>query len=199
MHTDRQFIAPMSAAEAAERSKYVLGKWKFKCWSVPNGIRFERSVPFAGLMVIHPHHVHCRIDLFFRDREDGSCEVRMSQQVFKFGQPSTNLDKQVWHGDTEDVEANLVRREEPRIDRTKQNSYAGLVSVKYLLISVLPPLVVAGWLVAVDRPIGAICCVLVVVAAAIVMPRLPFRMPDFPLDNQVPTAPFTSNYPRTRH
>jgi hypothetical protein len=196
MRNERQFIAPMPAIEAAQRAQWVLGKWRFNFWSIPGGIRFERSLPLAGLMVLHPHQVHCRIDVHFQDRGDGTCQVLVNQRVFKFGQPSSNLDKMVWMGDLEDLEGALLRREEPKIDRIRQNAYAGAISMKYLLAIVLPSLVAAAWLFILGNWIGPAVLMVCMIGAALLLPVLPFKMPHFPLPNTLPA--FQSNYPRGR-
>ncbi|MBC8063906.1 MAG: hypothetical protein H7Y17_03690 [Chlorobia bacterium] len=196
MRNERQFIAPMSAVEAAQRAQYVLGKWKFKFWSIPGGIRFERSVPLAGLMVIHPHQVHSRIDLHLQELGEGACRVFVKHQVFKFGQPSSNLDKIVWLGDVEDLEAALQRREEPKLDRNRQDRYAGAISIKFILATIVPPVIAAIWLVATGERMATFLMLLVLILVAILFPFLPFRMPHFPLENQLP--PFDSNYVRGR-
>jgi hypothetical protein len=189
----------MAAREAAERAKYILSKWKFKFWSIPGGIRFERSVPLAGLAAINPHDVHSRIDMLFMEKEDGSCEITIRHQVFKLGRPGSTLDDQVWLGDLEDLEAGLLKREEPKIDRARQNRYAGRMYFKYCFFVVIPLFGVATWLVFDGRFLAALLCIVVFIGTLILMPFLPFRMPYFPLDNKVPDAPFTSNYPRMRH
>lgn len=196
MRNERQFIAPMSAIEAAQRAQWVLGKWKFNFWSIPGGIRFERSLPLAGLMVLHPHQVHARIDIHFQDLGDGTCRVFVEHRVFKFGQPSSNLDKMVWMGDLEDLEGALLRREEPKLDRVRQNAYAGSISIKYLLAIVLPCIAASVWLFISGHFIGPLILMVCMVGAALLLPVLPFRMPDFPLPNTLPE--FQSNYPRGR-
>jgi hypothetical protein len=196
MRNERQFIAPMTAIEAAQRAQWVLGKWKFNFWSIPGGIRFERSLPLAGLMVLHPHQVHCRIDIHFQDLADGTCQVFVDHRVFKFKQPSSNLDKMVWMGDLEDLEGALLRREEPKIDRVRQNAYAGAVSIKYLLAIIVPCMAASIWLFVLGSLVGPLILVACMVVAALLLPVLPFRMPDYPLPNMLPE--FQSNYPRGR-
>lgn len=186
----------MSAQEAAQRAQYVLGKWKFRYWGVIGGVRFERAFAGSALVAVQPHHVHSTIELGLEDLGDERCRVTIDHRVMKLGQPSPSLDKMVWMGDLEDLEAMLLRREEPKIDRIRQDRYAGLVSYKYLGIVVLPLIVAAGVFFALENWIAAFTCILLVVVSAAILPFLPFKMPHFPLENQIPAPPFESNYLR---
>lgn len=189
----------MSAMEAAQRAQYVLGKWKYRSWGIPGGVRFERGFAGSALVVIRAHHVHATIDLLLQDLGEEKCQVSIDQKVMKLGQPSTNLDKIVWLGDVEDVEAMLLRREEPKLDRIREDDYAGKVSLKYICFAVIPPLVAALWLYIIGNLVGAIIAGLLTLVTIPILPKLPFRMPHFPIENQVPPPPFESNYIRNRN
>lgn len=194
MKSERRFVAPMNAIEASQRAQYVLAKWKYRAWSIKGGIRFERSMPLAGLVAVHPHHVHARIDALLYEQPDGACSVQVTQEVFKYGQPCSNLDKMVWQGDLDDLERALTERREPAIDRNRENSYAGMISFKFIFVAILVPLIAFAWLLFNDNKLGAILMLVVIVLSAVILPHLPFRMPHFPLENRLPE--FDSNYPR---
>lgn len=188
----------MPGLEAASRAHNVLGRWRYRSWAIPGGTRFERSFPLSALLVVHPHHVHSRIDMTIRETGDGRCQVTLVQNVYKLGQPSSRLDKEVWEGDLIDVEASLMRREEPVIDRTRQNAYAGKVSGLYIGFVIVPILIIGalvGFIYA-NAILGAAIALGLLAVAAITMPFVPFQMPDFPLENALPPAPGGSNYLR---
>lgn len=196
MRDARTFVAPMNATEAAQRAQYVLGKWRYKFWSIPNGIRFERAFAGSALFAVNPHHVHSRIDVLLSEKSDGTCEVSAEQRVYKFGQPCSNLDKLVWRGDMDDLEASLARREEPSIDRIRQDHYAASISFKYIGFVIVPVLAALFWFLFNEQYLQVAVMGTLTVATALILPRLPFKMPHFPLDNVPP--PFQSNYPRGR-
>jgi len=182
--------------EAAQRAQYVLSRWKYRGWSIPGGIRFERAFSLSGLFAIHPHQVHTHIDLQIEEKPNG-CSITAVQTVYKLGQPCSNLDKMVWKGDLDDLEAAVVHRAPLKRDRIKENGYAGAVSIKFIVVAVLPPLVAALWLLFQQNFVGSAAMIALLAIAAIVMPYLPFKMPHFPLEGELP--PFDSNYPRSQY
>lgn len=196
MRTYLEFDAPMSAMEAAQRAQYVLGKWKYRYWGVIGGVRFERAFSGSALVAVQPHHIHTTIDLGLEDLGDGRCRVTIDQRVMKLGQPATNLDKMVWRGDVDDLEAVLLRREEPRIDRIRQDRYAGLVSYKYFGFVILPALIATAAFLGLSNWVVGVASAVMLILSAVIMPYLPFKMPHFPLENQMPAPPFESNYMR---
>lgn|GEM_PF-7134097 len=198
MKNQREFLAPMTGVEAANRAQYVLKRWKYRAWSIPGGVRFERSTPIAGLAVIHPHLVHARIDMQILELPEGKCRISLNQTILKFGQPFTRLDKAVWLGDLEDVESYVGRREELQVDRVQQNAYAGRMTLVFLAYATFPALLagaVTGFLTQAGL-VGLIAGLVVILIAALFLPIIPLRMPDFPLDNALPPAPGGSNYIR---
>ena len=194
MHEQREFIAPMNALEASQRAQYVLRRWKYRHLQNCQGLRFERGKPGSALVAVNPHHVHARIDLFLTEQRDSTCRVVVEQRVFKLGQPCSNLDKLVWRGDLDDVQAALTRRADLSVDRVRQDRYAASVSYKYLAFVVTPPLIALLWLVFNDRWIGVAAMGALLAIVAFVLPLLPFQMPEFKLENTVPEFP--SNYLR---
>lgn len=196
MRNQRQFDAPMSAMEAAQRAQYILGKWNYRSWGIPGGVRFERGFTGSALFVFRPHQVHAIIDLHLQEVDQSRCRVTVEQKVMKLGQPCPNLDKMVWAGDLDDLEAMLTRREEPSIDRVGQDRYAGAVSLKYIFAIVLPLLVSFGIFYVLGNLVTALVSIVLLVGSAVIMPYLPFKMPHFPLENQMPPPPFESNYVR---
>lgn len=198
MRSERQFSIPISAVEAIHRAKYLLGKTKYRCSQTPEGLRCERAYFGSGFVAIRPHHVHALVNISLRDSMNGSCEVAVEQKIMKLGQPSSNLDKMVWKGEIDDLEAYLTRNEEPRIDRIEQDVYAGKVTLKYVLAVVLPLSGVLIYFLATMNYVGGAIALVLFLLTVVMLPFLPFKMPEFPLENQVPAPPFVSNYLRGR-
>lgn len=183
----------MSAIEAAQRAQYVLGKWGYRFWGIPGGVRFERGFTGSALFVFRPHQVHTIINLHLQELDQTRCRVTVEQKVMKLGQPCPNLDKMVWIGDLDDLEAMLTKRQEPVIDRTRQDLYAGAVSLKYICFVIFPLLVAFGAFYALGNLVTAMVSLGLMTLSAIILPFLPFKMPHLPLENQVPPPPFESN------
>lgn len=186
----------MSAMEAAQRAQYVLGKWGYRFWGIPGGVRFERGFTGSALFVFKPHQVHTIINLQLQELDQSRCRVSVEQKVMKLGQPCPNLDKMVWAGDLDDLEAMLTKYEEPAIDRTRQDRYAGAVSLKYICFVILPLLVAFGVFYAMGNLATAMVSLVLMILSAVILPYLPFKMPHFPLENHIPAPPFESNYVR---
>lgn len=195
MRAHREFTAPMSALEASQRAQYILRRWRYKCWTTREGLRFERGTPGSAIVAVNPHHVHARIDLFLADLDDGTCKVVVDQDVFKLGQPCSRLDKIVWRGDLDDLEASLTRRADLTVDRVRQDRYAASISYKYLGFVIAPPLFALFWFLSRDQWAEVAAMGGLVAVSALILPLLPFRMPDFPLENTLPEFP--SNYLRS--
>ena len=188
----------MSGLEAASRAHNVLEKWGYRGRAISGGIRFERGFFLSAMFAVHPHHVHSRIEITIQETGPGSCQVSLTLHVYKLGQPSSRLDKEVWMGELDDVEASLMRREEPRIDRSKQNAHAGKMSGLFIGFVIMPCLLIGALagLATHNVLVGAGVALGLLLVAAVAMPFLPFQMPDFPLENALPPAPGGSNYLR---
>ncbi len=136
MHYQRSFVSPNSCAVCRARVKKLLETYGFRIVKEENLLEFERSARGAGLVATQPRSVHTTLVVWLSEEGDG-CSVLLTEVVQKYGQPASRLDKALWEGELDDIEALLIRNEPPNQDRAKQNASAGtfaVVAVAFMLL-----------------------------------------------------------------
>lgn len=192
MRNEFEAQSRLTEEQAIARLDYYLRSIGYKA-KPPGSRSYERGRPGAAIYVTRPHLNHARITLELKERPDG-VTVAVVQEVFRYGQPTSQIDKQIFRGELDDIRS-VLEGKRPTIDRVQQNVYAGNLAAYLILLIIAPAVAAAGFHQQMEW-FGWLVCAAVMFGAIFGYLFAPIRVPDFPLKQSLPDSEFESPYPR---